>query len=67
MPIGHGCCDNRAVVFILANAQDETLALTNFISRLVGPVESAAGTTSLMTQTVRGTQTMGRDYNRNRR
>jgi polysaccharide export outer membrane protein len=48
-------------------AEDRTLALTNFINKLINPVESVTGTLSLGTQTIRGTQTLGRDYNRNRR
>lgn len=51
-------------VFIKENA---TIAVTNFIGRITGPFERAAGITSLTTSTIRSLQTTGRGYNRNRR
>jgi hypothetical protein len=48
-------------------AADEVTALTNFITRLIGPAEQLTGFSSLTTSTVRGYQTLGRSYNRTRR
>jgi len=47
-------------------AEDQVVALTNFIDKLVGPAQQLAGFTSLTTSSVRGWQTLGRQYNRNR-
>ncbi|MBN2473191.1 MAG: polysaccharide biosynthesis/export family protein [Pirellulales bacterium] len=47
-------------------AQNETIALTNFIGRLTGPAERLLGITSLSASTIRSLQTTGRNYNRNR-
>jgi protein involved in polysaccharide export with SLBB domain len=48
-------------------AEDDTIALTNFINKVIAPLEKVMGTTSLGTRTLRGFQTTGRDFNRNRR
>jgi len=48
-------------------AEDPTTALTNFIARVTAPFERVFGLTSLGVSTIRGTQTMGRFYNKNRR
>ncbi len=45
-------------------AQDGMLALTNFLGKLVGPVERIAGVASLSTSTIRGFQMLGRSYNK---
>ena len=46
-------------------AQDSMLAFTNYISKIVGPVERLAGVASLGASTVRNYQTLGRQFNRN--
>ena len=45
---------------------DGVLALTNVIGTMTGPVERLAGVTGLVNSTLRGLQTLGRAYNRNR-
>jgi len=47
-------------------AENRTIALTNFIGRLTGPIERVAGVTSLTSSTIRSLQTTGRNYNRSR-
>ena len=47
-------------------AEDRVTALTNFISKVLGPAQQLAGFSSLTTSAVRGMQTLGRSYNRNR-
>jgi polysaccharide export outer membrane protein len=47
-------------------AEDKVSALTNFIAKLLGPAQQVAGFSSLTTSTIRGYQTLGRSYNRNR-
>jgi len=48
-------------------AEDNVMALTNFINKMVAPLERAAGITSLTTSTIRNLQTLGRNFARNRR
>ncbi|OHB66800.1 MAG: hypothetical protein A2V70_17685 [Planctomycetes bacterium RBG_13_63_9] len=45
-------------------AEDKTVTLTNVIAKMTAPFEQLAGTLSLGTNTIRGTQMMGRGYNR---
>jgi len=44
-------------------ADDDTLALTNVIGIMTGPIERAVGITSFVNSTIRGLQTLGRAYN----
>ncbi len=48
-------------------AEDSVIALSNWIGNVTGPLQRLAGVTSLTLSTVRGFQTLGRGYNRNRR
>jgi len=48
-------------------AEDGLLALTNYINKLVAPLERVAGITSLTTSTIRNLQTLGRNFARSRR
>jgi polysaccharide export outer membrane protein len=48
-------------------AEDGTMALTNFINKVVSPVERLVGFSSLGGSTVRNLQTLGRQYNATRR
>jgi polysaccharide export outer membrane protein len=48
-------------------AEDQMVTTTNFIARVTAPIERILGLTSLGVSAVRGAQTMGRLYNRNRR
>jgi polysaccharide export outer membrane protein len=45
-------------------AQDETVAWTNFIAKVTGPIERVTGLAGLGSSTIRNFQTLGRDYNR---
>ncbi len=44
-------------------AQDELVTLNNMVSKVVSPFERAMGFLGLSSSTVRGFQTLGRDYN----
>jgi protein involved in polysaccharide export with SLBB domain len=46
-------------------AQDDMLALTNYIGKVVGPVERVLGVGTLGASTVRNFQTLGRQFNKN--
>jgi len=48
-------------------AEDKLVAATNLISKVVSPIERILGVASLGTSTVRGFQTLGRQYNLQRR
>ena len=48
-------------------AEDETVALTNFVNKLTAPFERVVGFTSLTASTIRNVQTLGRAYNSRRR
>jgi polysaccharide export outer membrane protein len=48
-------------------AEDSLAALANFVNRVVSPFERLIGFTSLSASTARNLQTLGREYNRNRR
>jgi len=48
-------------------AADGVSAMTNFIAKLLGPAQQVAGFSSLTSSTIRGYQTLGRSFNRNRR
>ncbi len=48
-------------------AEDGTLALTNYLSRTLAPIQQIAGVTSLGSSTARAVQTMGRAFNELRR
>ncbi len=48
-------------------AEDPLLAVANFFAKLTGPMERAAGTSSMAVNVIRGWQTTGRNYNRQRR
>jgi polysaccharide export outer membrane protein len=48
-------------------AQNETIALTNFIAQITAPIERVLGLASLGLSVSRTSQTMGRQYNLNRR
>jgi len=54
----------RARVYIAAEGVS---AMTNFIAKLIGPAQQVAGFSSLTSSTIRGYQTLGRSFNRNRR
>ena len=47
-------------------AGDNVIEFNNWLTKLTAPIERLLGVTSLGTSTLRSTQTMGRDYNRNR-
>jgi polysaccharide export outer membrane protein len=47
-------------------AEDGTLATTNYLGKIIGPVERILGFSSLGTSAVREYQTLGRGYNQNR-
>ena len=47
-------------------AQDETVAWTNFIGKVTGPIERITGLAGLGASTVRNFQTLGRGYNQGR-
>jgi len=44
-------------------SEDETVALANFVNKVLDPFERIAGTVSLGASTVRSTQTLGRNFN----
>jgi polysaccharide export outer membrane protein len=46
--------------------QDTMMSANNFLAKVLGPVERLLGVTGLGASTIRGTQTMGRDFNRTR-
>jgi polysaccharide export outer membrane protein len=48
-------------------AEDDLVALANFVNRVISPVERVVGFTSLGASTIRNLQTLGREYNRLRR
>ncbi len=48
-------------------AEDSAIALTNWIGNVTGPLQRLAGVASLTTSTVRGFQTLGRNFQRSRR
>jgi polysaccharide export outer membrane protein len=43
--------------------QDQMVALNNIVSKIISPFERVVGFVSLGSQTIRSTQTMGREYN----
>ena len=47
-------------------AEDETVAVTNLIAKVTGPIERITGIAGLGASTVRNFQTLGRGFNRNR-
>jgi polysaccharide export outer membrane protein len=47
-------------------AEDKVITLTNMITKITGPAERVLGLSSLTTNVVRGFQTLGRNYNRQR-
>jgi len=47
-------------------AEDRLLAANNFIGKVISPIERLFGVTSLGASTIRGLQTLGRNYNRQR-
>ena len=47
-------------------AEDGMIALNNFIGKLTSPLEELFGITSLGSSTIRGLQTMGRNFSRDR-
>ena len=47
-------------------AEDDVAAFNKWLAKVTAPVERLLGITSLGTSAVRGLQTLGRDYNRNR-
>jgi polysaccharide biosynthesis/export protein len=47
-------------------AEDELLTFANVVSKVTAPIERIAGIAGLGSSTIRGFQTMGRGYNRNR-
>ena len=47
-------------------AEDELLTFTNVMAKVTAPIERLAGIASLGNSTIRGFQTMGRNYNRTR-
>ena len=47
--------------------EDQIVTTTNVLAKILGPFERLAGAASLGTNTIRGTQILGRGYNRNRR
>jgi len=47
-------------------AEDETMAVTNLIAKIAGPIERITGLAGLGASTVRNFQTLGRNYNRDR-
>jgi len=47
-------------------AEDGMIAANTFIGKVTAPIERLLGIASLATSTVRSSQTLGRDYNRNR-
>lgn len=47
-------------------AEDNLISFNNYLTKLTAPIERLLGVTSLGASTVRNTQTLGRDYNRNR-
>ena len=48
-------------------AEDNLMALTNFVNKALGPFERLVGVTSLTSSTMRNLQTLGRQYNAQRR
>lgn len=48
-------------------AQDQVIAVNNFIAKITAPIERLLGTTSLTASTARNVQTLGRAYNATRR
>jgi hypothetical protein len=46
-------------------AQDDMLAVTNYIGKITAPVERLMGVGSLGASTVRNFQTLGRQFNKN--
>lgn len=51
--------DDRIII-----AQDETVALANFVASVTAPFERIAGVASLGASTIRNLQTLGRNFNR---
>ena len=51
--------DDRIII-----AQDDTVALTNFVASITAPFERVAGVASLGASTIRNLQTLGRSFNR---
>ncbi len=47
-------------------AEDELITFTNVMTKVTAPIERLAGIVSLGDSTIRGYQTMGRNYNRSR-
>jgi polysaccharide export outer membrane protein len=47
-------------------AEDELITFTNVMGKVTGPIERLAGILGLGNSTIRGFQTMGRNYNRTR-
>ncbi len=47
-------------------AEDGAIALTNWLGNITGPLQRIAGVTSLTTSSIRGFQTLGRNYQRSR-
>jgi hypothetical protein len=48
-------------------AEDNLVALTNFVNKVISPFERLAGVTSLTASMTRNLQTLGRGYNSRRR
>jgi polysaccharide biosynthesis/export protein len=46
-------------------AQDDMLAVTNYIGKITAPVERLLGVSSLGASTVRNFETLGRAFNKN--
>ena len=47
-------------------AEDELMTFTNVMAKVTAPIERIAGIIALGNSTIRGFQTMGRNYNRSR-
>ncbi len=47
-------------------ANDQTIAITSYLGKIIGPIERVTGFASLGTSTIRNFQTLGRNYNRDR-
>jgi hypothetical protein len=47
-------------------AEDDVVAFSNFLDKMIRPIERVLGVTSLGASTVRNVQTLGRNYNQQR-
>ena len=47
-------------------AEDELVTFSNMVTKVTAPIERMAGIMGLVNSTIRGSQTMGRNYNRSR-